>query len=182
VKNFKTKYGYFSEDGKEYIITTPRTPRPWVNILTNGDYGVIVSQAGSGYSWRANSQLNRITRWEQDLIKDEWGKYIYIRDNDSKKIWSAAWKPTCEEPDTYRCRHGIGYSVIESTVNGIASELTMFVPNDAPLEIWKLTLRNTSRKARRLSLFTYLEWNLGAAPDWQQYALCHKTLVGSAIE
>ncbi len=168
MKHFKTKYGYFSDDGSEYVVTTPRTPRPWVNILTNGDYGVIISQAGSGYSWRANAQLNRITRWEQDLIKDEWGKYIYIRDNDSKKIWSAAWKPTCEEPETYRCRHGIGYSVIESTVDGIASELTMFVPNGAPLEIWKLTLRNTSRKSRRLSLFTYLEWNLGAAPDWHR--------------
>ena len=89
MKRYKTKYGSFSSDGREYVITTPQTPRPWTNILTNGDYGAIVSQTGSGYSWRSNAQLNRISRWEQDLIKDEWGKYIYLRDNDTEAIWSA---------------------------------------------------------------------------------------------
>jgi cellobiose phosphorylase len=168
VKQYKTKYGSFSADGKEYVITTPETPRPWTNILTNGDYGVIVSQSGSGYSWRSNAQLNRISRWEQDLIKDEWGKYIYIRDNDSEKFWSAGWKPVCADPDRYLCRHGIGYTAIESLTNGIEAELLMFVPNDVPLEVITLKLVNRTKKTRHLSLFSYLEWNLGAAPDWHR--------------
>jgi cellobiose phosphorylase len=165
---YKTKYGYFTDDGKEYIITTPRTPRPWINVISNGDYGVIVSQTGSGYSWRTHAQLNRITRWEQDLIKDEWGKYIYIKDSESTKIWSAGWKPVCSEPDSYECRHGIGYSTIRSKNNGIESSLLIFVPFDEPLEIWKLTVRNTSRRKRTLELYTYFEWCLGATPDWHR--------------
>ncbi|HLP18563.1 MAG TPA: glycosyl transferase family 36 [Bacteroidota bacterium] len=168
MKQFKTKYGHFSDDGKEFIITTPRTPRPWANVVTNGDFGFIVSQTGSGYSWRSNAQLNRITRWEQDMIKDEWGKYLYVRDNDTEKFWSAAWKPVCAEPDEYEVRHGIGYTTIRSVTNGIETEIVMFVPNDAPVELWNVTVRNISRRARSLSLFTYFEWNLGAAPDWHR--------------
>lgn len=168
MKKFKTKYGYFDKGGKEYVITTPRTPRPWTNILTNGDFGCIVSQTGSGYSWKTNAQLNRITRWEQDLIKDEWGKYLYIRDDQTKRFWSAGWKPVCAEPEKYEVRHGMGYTSIISKNDGIQSDLVMFVPKDSPLEVWKVTLTNTKRKARSLSLFSYFEWNLGAAPDWHR--------------
>jgi len=167
LKSFKTKYGYFAENGREYVITTPRTPRPWINVMSNGDYGMIVSQTGSGYSWRTHAQLNRLTRWEQDLIKDEWGKYLYLRD-EKGNLWSAGWKPVCREPDHYTCRHGIGYSVIESSNFGIDSTLLMFVPNDEPLEIWKLTLQNLTNKPRTLQLYSYLEWGLGAAPDWHR--------------
>jgi cellobiose phosphorylase len=180
VKRYKTKYGSFSEDGREYVISTPETPRPWTNILTNGDYGAIVSQTGSGYSWRTNAQLNRISRWEQDLIKDEWGKYIYIRDDESEKIWSAGWKPTCAEPDAYQCRHGIGYTAIESLNHGIQSELLMFVPNGVPLEVLKVKLVNRTKQVRRLSLFSYLEWNLGAAPDWHREF--HKCFIHTKYE
>jgi cellobiose phosphorylase len=168
LKSYKNKYGYFSPETKEYVITSPRTPRPWVNIISNGDYGIAVSQTGSGYSWRTHAQLNRLTRWEQDLIKDEWGKYIYIRDADTGKFWSAGWKPVCTDPTRYTCRHGMGYTVIESLTNGIESELTVFVPHDEPVEIWKLRLKNNSRKARKLELYTYMEWCLGAAPDWHR--------------
>ena len=167
MKSFKTTYGHFSKDGKEYIITTPRTPRPWINVISNGDYGITVSQTGSGYSWRTHAQLNRITRWEQDLIKDEWGKYIYLRD-EKGNVWSAGWKPVCNEPDHYVCRHGIGYSVIESSNFGVDSTLLMFVPNAEPLEIWKLTLRNKTKKPRTLSLFSFFEWCLGQSPDWHR--------------
>lgn len=168
MKNYKNKYGYFSNETNEYVITGPRTPRPWVNVISNGDYGLVISQTGSGYSWRTHAQLNRITRWEQDLIKDEWGKYIYIRDAETGKFWSAGWKPVCAEPKRYTCRHGTGYTVIESLTDGIESELTVFVPNNEPLEIWKLRLKNNSRKQRKLQLFTYMEWCLGAAPDWHR--------------
>ncbi len=168
MKNFKTKYGYFANNGKEFVITNFNTPRPWTNILTNGDFGVIVSQSGGGYSWKSNAQLNRITRWEQDLIKDEWGKYLYIRDDVSKQFWSAGWKPVCTDPDFYEVRHGIGYSKITSRNQGIESELLMFIANDDPVELWKVTLKNTSKKERTLSLYSYFEWNLGAAPDWHR--------------
>ncbi len=166
-RQFATKFGHFSEDGREYIITTPSTPRPWINVISNSEYGVAFSQAGSGYSWRTHAQLNRLTRWEQDLIKDEWGKYIYVQD-DRGNVWSAGWKPVCADPDAYRCRHGIGYSVIESTYHGIDTSLTLFVPVDAPLELWLLTVRNRSRKKRTLRLNTYLEWGLGQSPDWHR--------------
>lgn len=167
MKKYTTRYGYFSKDGKEYIITTPRTPRPWINVISNGDYGITFSQTGSGYSWRTHAQLNRITRWEQDLIKDEWGKYIYLRD-EKGNVWSAGWKPVCTEPDFYECRHGIGYSVITSKNFGIETELLVFLPNEDPVEIWKLTIRNRSRKPRTINLYTFFEWALGRSPDWHR--------------
>jgi cellobiose phosphorylase len=167
MKTFKIKYGYFSAHGKEYVVPTPFTPRPWINVISNGDYGLTISQAGSGYSWRTHAQLNRLTRWEQDLLRDDWGKYIYLRD-ERGHLWSAGWKPVCQEPAKYRCRHGIGYTVIESSNFDIETEWLVFVPIDEPLEIWKLTLRNASRSTRRVTVATYLEWGLGAAPDWHR--------------
>lgn len=179
VKSFSTKYGHFSKDGSEYIITSPRTPRPWINVMSNGDYGLTISQTGSGYSWRTHAQLNRLTRWDQDLIKDEWGKYIYLRD-EKGNFWSAGWKPVCAEPDTYECRHGIGYSVITARNFGIETELTVFVPVDAPMEVWQLTIRNRTRRARHLHLSTYLEWGLGQAPDWHREF--HKSFIETAYQ
>lgn len=172
---FETKYGYFTDDGKEFVITTPKTPKPWINVISNGDYGMIISQSGSGYSWRTHASLNRITRWEQDLIKDEWGKYIYIKDETSGDFWSPSWKPTCKEPQEYEVRHGQGYSIFETKYFDIKTNLTMFVSKDDPVEIWKLTIKNTSEKERKLSVYTYLEWNLGAAPDWHREF--HKTFI-----
>lgn len=179
MKAFSTKYGHFSDDGKEYVITSPRTPRPWINVISNGDYGITVSQAGSGYSWRTHAQLNRVTRWEQDLIKDEWGKYLYLTD-EAGHVWSAGWKPVCSEPTAYRCRHGVGYSVIESLNHGIASELLIFVPNEEPMEIWKLTLTNRSRRTRRLKIVSYLEWGLGQSPDWHREF--HRSFIETRFE
>ncbi|MBI5474776.1 MAG: glycosyl transferase family 36, partial [Ignavibacteriae bacterium] len=167
MKTFKTKYGHFSKDGNEYILTTPRTPRPWINVISNGDYGLTISQTGSGYSWRTHAQLNRITRWDQDLIKDEQGKYIYIHD-EKGNIWSAGWKPVCIEPESYRCCHGIGYSIIEANYFGVETNLLVFIPNDEPVEIWQLTLRNRTKKPKTLSLFSFFEWGLGQAPDWHR--------------
>ena len=162
-KLFKTKYGYFAQDGKEYVITRPDTPRPWVNILSNGDYGMIISQTGSGFSFRGNASLRQINTWVQDLIKDDYGKFIYIRDNDSDKIWSVSWKPTCAKFDSYEVRHGIGYTLIQNRINGIESEILQFIPLDEPAEIWRVTLRNKTNRKRTLSLFTYFELCLGAA-------------------
>ncbi len=164
-KLFTNKYGYFTADGSEYVITDPRTPRPWINVISNGDYAFMVSQTGGGYSWRGNAQENRITRSFQDLIKDNWGKYIYIRDEEEGDFWSAGWKPVNREPQFFETRHGIGYSILKQKVNEISSSLKMFVVPDNPVEIWQLEVVNESDRERILNIFTYFEWNLGVGPD-----------------
>ncbi len=161
-------YGHFSDDGREYIITRPDTPMPWINVLTNGDYGLTLSQTGGGYSWRGHASLNRLTRWSQDLVCDDWGKYLYIRDADSGDFWSAAWQPAGQLLAGYRVRHGFGYTTIEWQRDTLGGALTTFVPLGDPCELWLLRLENHGPRPRRLQLFTYLEWLLGAAPDWHR--------------
>lgn len=163
----KTPFGFFSPDGTEYVITTPETPRPWINVISNGDYGLTISQTGGGYSWRTHAQLNRLTRWDQDLIRDEWGKYIYLRD-DRGNVWSAGWKPVGTPPEQYRCRHGIGYTTIEARNFGVDTALTVFVTPEDPAEVWILRIRNMSRRKRRIDTYSYFEWGLGLAPDWHR--------------
>ena len=87
---YANRYGYFTEDGKEFVITDPFTPRPWVNVISNGDYSIIVSQTGGGFSFRDNAEQNRLTRLYQDIIKDNWGKYFYIRDKKTGKYFSTS--------------------------------------------------------------------------------------------
>ncbi|WDU82863.1 hypothetical protein [Caloramator sp. Dgby_cultured_2] len=164
-KLFESKYGYFANGGREYVITNPKTPRPWVNVISNGDYSMIVSHTGSGYSWRGNAGQNRITRSFQDLIKDSWGKYVYIRDIDSKKFWSAAWKPVMAEYQEYEVVHGIGYSIFKHKVDNILSTMKVFVVPNYPVEIMEITLTNLDDKKRNLDITTYFEWVLGNFPD-----------------
>jgi len=168
-------YGSFSADGAEYVITRADTPMPWINVLTNGDYGLTLSQAGSGYSWRTHASLNRLTRWEQDLVRDEWGKYLYLRDAESGAFWSPTWQPCGAALDEYRVRHGLGYSVIEGQRDAIRSAVTYFVPPDAPCEIWLLRLENAGDRPRALQITSYFEWLLGAAPDWHREF--HRTFI-----
>lgn len=162
---FESRYGYFSADGREYIITTPFTPRPWGNVISNGDYAIAVSQNGSGYSWRGNAGQNRITRSFQDLIRDNWGKYFYIRDLERNTYWSATYKPVMAQPDLYEVAHGIGYTRFHQSIHEITSEMTVFVATDAPLEIMQLRLTNSGTEPRRLDVTSYAEWGLGFAPD-----------------
>jgi len=175
MKKFETKYGYFADDGKEYVITDFRTPRPWVNVISNGYYGLVVSQLNGGFSWVDNSNLNRLTRWSQDLISDNWGKYIYFRDDESGEFWSPTVRPVMKEPDAYECRHGTGYTIFKTINYNIQSTLRIFVPRNHNLEIWTLSLRNLDRKPRRISIYTYFEWCLGAAPD--HHREFHKTFL-----
>ncbi len=162
---FSNPYGHFAQDGREYIITTPLTPRPWCNIISNGDYSLMVSQTGSGYSWRGNAGQNRITRAFQDLVKDNWGKYFYIRDLQTGRYWSATYKPVMHPYDEYRVVHGLGYSRFLQSINGIRSELTVFVSARDPVEVWELRLTNTGITPRSLDVTSYAEWLLGFAPD-----------------
>lgn len=159
-KRFANRYGYFTEDGGEYVITSPRTPRPWVNINCNERYGYIVSQTGGGFSWYGNSQLSRLTGWYQDLIRDSYGKYVYLRDDESGKVWSTTWKPTCVDYEWYEARYGLGYTKFTTVYDRIRSEQLMFVPREDSCEIWQVTLGNESGKNRELSVFPFFEWIL----------------------
>ena len=174
-KKFESPYGYFSADGREYVITRPDTPRPWANVISNGDYGLIETQTGSGFSWRENSNLSRVTRWDQDLIRDNWGKYIYLRDKDNGDYWSGTWKPCMPKYDFFEVRHGQGYSVLSSKLYGIRFEKTVFVDVEDPVEVWKVVLTNESGKKRRLSLFSYFDWCLGNWSDTHREF--HKTFI-----
>ncbi|HXV28678.1 MAG TPA: hypothetical protein VD913_06915, partial [bacterium] len=179
-RKFESKYGYFTEDGREYVITRPDTPRPWVNVICNGDYGLVETQTGSGFSWRDNSNLARITRWDQDLILDNWGKYIYVRDQEDGEFWSATWKPCRPHFDFYEVRHGQGYSVLTSLYRGIRTEKTIFVDVEEPVEVWQVVLTNESKKVRKLSLFTCFDWLLGNAADTHREF--HKTFIETEID
>ena len=179
-KIFESDYGYFTEDGREYVITTPYTPRPWGNVISNGDYAMMVSQTGSGYSWRNNAGQNRITRSFQDLIKDNWGKYLYIRDLKRDMYWSAAYKPVMHPYQRFQVIHGIGYSRFIQQVEDIESVLTVFVAADAPVEIMQLTLTNLGDEARELDVTSYAEWGLGFAPD--EHREFHKLFIETAAD
>ncbi len=177
---FECKYGYFSDDGREYCITTPFTPRPWGNIISNGDYSLMISQNGSGYSWRGNAGQNRITRSFQDLIKDNWGKYLYLRDRKSGTFWSATFKPVMRSYEEFLTVHGVGYSRFVQVVEGIRSELTVFVAPDAPVEFLQLTLTNTGDAVRELDVISYAEWALGFAPD--EHREFHKLFIDTSAD
>ncbi|MGE5401667.1 MAG: GH36-type glycosyl hydrolase domain-containing protein [Ignavibacteriales bacterium] len=177
---FETKYGCFSPDGSEYIIKTPVTPKPWINVISNGDYGFIVSQAGGGFSWQTHSEFNRITRWHQDLIKDDWGKYIYVRDNKTGEIWSPAWMPVKTELDSYECRHGFGYSRFTTEYKGIKIIMTLFAAMNDNLEIWDLRLENNSQEKADLSFYNYFEWCLGSSSDFHREF--HRTFIETKFD
>lgn len=161
----ENKYGYFTEDGKEFVITNPYTPRPWINVISNGDYSLIVSQMGGGFSFRGNAEQNRITRLYQDIVKDNWGKYFYIRDKQTGKYWSAALNPIKKGADSYTVRHGLGYTQITRVSGGVESNLTVFVSRNKPMEYALLTLKDVSGTARKLDVTGYFEWALGIAYD-----------------
>jgi cellobiose phosphorylase len=172
---FETKYGFFSDDGNEYVIKTYRTPKPWINVLSNGSYGLVISQTGGGFSWHTHSEFNRLNRWHQDLIKDDWGKYFYIRNNDTGEIWSPTWMPVKTEPDAFECSYGFGYAKFKSVFKDTAVMLTVFIPINENLEIWNFEIENQSDKKVNLSICSYFEWCLGSSAD--HHREFHKTFL-----
>ncbi len=161
-------FGCFSEDGLEYIIDSPKTPRPWVNVLGNGRYGAVISQAGGGFSWLDNCQLFRLTRWEQDLVQDRQGRFLYVQDLDrSEDIWSTTFQPTRID-GSYRVRHGLGYSVFESSYRDISIEQTVFVPLQETCEVWLVEIENQRPTTAKLRLASYIEWHLGSVGEWHR--------------
>lgn len=156
------KYGHFSKDGKEFIITNPATPRPWINYLTNEEYCAVISQNAGGYSFYKDCRTDRILRWlPGNWHFDRPGRYIYMRDKKSKKCWSASYQPLRVKPSFYEARHGLGYTITNTTYNGINIQITFFVPVKETCEIWLVKITNKSNKTRHLEAFPYVEWLLG---------------------
>lgn len=179
-KKFETKYGYFNERGDEYIIKTYRTPKPWINVISNGVYGLTISQAGGGFSWNEHSEFNRITRWHQDLVQDNWGKYIYIKNNATGEVWSPTFQPVKKELNKFECVHGFGYTKFNSVYKGIEISLTIFIPFDESIEIWDLQVNNRTRKTVELSFYTYFEWCLGSSAD--HHREFHKSFLETSFD
>ena len=158
------KYGYFDDARREYVITTPKTPLPWINYLGCSDFFSLVSNTCGGYSFYKDAKLLRITRYRyNDIPYDTNGKYYYIKDGDT--VWNPGWKPTQTDLDAYECRHGMGYSRFNSSKDGIAADLLAFVPMGDSCEINQLTLTNESENVKNLQLFSYVEFCLWNAMD-----------------
>ncbi|MEK7092390.1 MAG: hypothetical protein AAB907_02085, partial [Patescibacteria group bacterium] len=159
-----SKYGYFSPDGREYIITRPDTPRPWINYLTNGKFTSLTSATGGGFSFYIDPGFNRITRGipGDTTLSDRPGRYIYLRDNDTGEYWSANWQPVMKTAEFWEARIGLGYNKISSINSKIQCDITYFVPLDENLEIWDIKIRNLSDRKRNISVTSYVEWVLGS--------------------
>lgn len=153
------KYGYFDDEHREYVITRPDTPAPWVNYLGSPEYGAIISNNAGGYSFAKSGANGRILRYVFNNF-DEPGRYIYIRDNASGDYWSASWQPVGKDLESYKsqCRHGIGYTKMLADYADIHSEALYYVPNGKSHEVWALTVTNQSDKARELTLTGYAEF------------------------
>lgn len=158
------KFGFFDDINQEYVITTPKTPFPWINYLGSNDYYSIISNTSGGYSFYKDARLRRLTRYRYNNIPlDSNGKYFYIKDGDT--IWSPAWKPAQTELDSYQCRHGLGYSRFISTKKNIQASLLFFIPNEDSVEIQRLTIENKDSEEKCITLFSFVEWSLWNALD-----------------
>ncbi|HNX93607.1 MAG TPA: hypothetical protein PKL14_00470 [Holophaga sp.] len=160
------QYGHFDDARREYIITRPDTPLPWINYIGCQAYFGLISNTAGGYSFYKDARLRRITRYRYNNVPlDFGGRYVYVRDNISGEYWSPSWQPTRTELEDYECRHGMGYSVIGSKHNGIEARTRYLVPMDENLEIWQMTVTNHRDTPAELSLFSIIEFCLWDAQD-----------------
>lgn len=158
-----SKYGRFSKDNREFVITRPDTPAPWANYLTNGKYHALISHTGGGVSFYESPRDSRITRWRYNgLPMDRPGRYIYLRENPGGHYWSLSWQPTCPELDKYECHHGQNYTRVVSQYRGVETEVTYFVGQDN-LEIWRFKIKNLTERKKKYDLFASVELCLGHA-------------------
>ena len=160
------KYGYFDDPNREYVITRPDTPLPWINYLGCQAYFGIISNTAGGYSFYRDARLRRLTRYRYNNAPfDFGGRFIYLRDDASGEFWSPSWQPTRRNLQNYVCRHGMGYTVISSEYGGIEASTRYLVPLDENLEIWQLTVTNRRQRAADLSVFSSIEFCLWDAQD-----------------
>ena len=177
----ETEYGYFDEAAREYVITRPDTPTPWLNYIGEGRYGGIVSNTGGGFSFDRDPRNRRVTRYRYNSVPvDQPGRYVYLRDQETGEYWSPTAAPVRRDLEAYECRHGTAYTRIASRYRGIEAEVLYFVPlgpadEPAPCELWRLRLRNAGPGPRRLRSFSYAEFSFPDAfndltnLDWAQH-------------
>ncbi len=162
------KYGFFDDAALEYVITTPKTPLPWINYLGNKEFFSLISNTCGGYTFFKDAKLLRLTRYRYNNVPyDNNGKYFYIKDTTDSEavVWNPGWQPVKTALDKYECRHGLGYSTFTSTKNDVEAKVLTFVPMNDNCEISKVTITNNKDKAAKLSLFSYVEWCLWNADD-----------------
>jgi len=158
------KYGYFDDENREYVITNPKTPYPWINYLGNEDFFSLTSNTGGGYTFYKDAKFRRLTRYRYNNIPaDNGGKYFYIKDGDT--IWSPGWKPVKTELDHYECRHGMSYTKYKGSKNRVEAEVLQFIPLGFWGEIQKVRLKNSSSDRKKIKLFSFIEWCLWNAED-----------------
>ncbi|MFX1298142.1 MAG: glycosyl transferase, partial [Promethearchaeota archaeon] len=160
------KYGYFNDKKKEYVITRPDTPLPWINYLGCESYFGIISNTAGGFSFYKDARLRRLTRYRYNNVPTDFGgRYLYIRDNKKKQFWSPTWQPTRCKLDHYKCRHGLGYTIISSIYKDIKAKIRYIVPLGDDLEIWQLSIKNHRKNPVDLSIFSCIEFCLWDAKD-----------------
>ncbi len=158
------KYGYFDDAKREYVITTPKTPLPWINYLGCESFFSLMSNTCGGYCFYKDAKLLRVTRYRYNNVPyDTGGHYYYINDNGT--IWNPGWQPTKTELDEYSCRHGMGYSIFTGKKNDVKTEVTAFVPIGNNCEVHKVTVSNDGAEAKSLKLFSFVEFCLWNAMD-----------------
>jgi cellobiose phosphorylase len=160
------KFGFFDDERREYVITTPETPWPWINYLGNEDFFSLISNTAGGYSFYKDARFRRLTRYRYNNVPmDNGGRYFYI--NDGETIWSPGWKPVKTKLDKYECRHGLSYTKIRGVKNGLDAEVLFFVPLKSWCEVQKMKLTNTSGEKKKFKFFSFQEWCLWNAEDDQ---------------
>jgi cellobiose phosphorylase len=161
------RYGRFSASKNEYVIERPDTPTPWMNYISNMEgYCGIVSQTGGGFSFFGDPRDRRITKYRYNNVPvDRPGRYFYIRDDSDGFYWSPTWQPVQRDYESFKCTHGLGYTVIESALRGLESTVTYFVPVSGSVEAWRLKLRNTTNSEFTLSIYSYSEFTLWCEPE-----------------
>ena len=158
------KFGHFDDARKEYVITTPQTPLPWINYLGSEDFFSLVSNTAGGYSFYRDARMRRLTRYRYNSSPlDMDGHHIYIKDGDT--VWNPGWQPTKTELDSYACRHGLGYTILEGEKNGVSAAQELFVPTGDACELDRLTLKNKTDAIKELDVFSYVEFCLWDAID-----------------
>ncbi len=160
------RYGSFDDARREYVITRPDTPLPWINYLGSEAFFGLISNTAGGYAFYRDARLRRLTRYRyNNAPPDNGGRYLYLRDDATGDYWSPSWMPTRTDLDDYTCRHGMGYTIIESACRGVRAATRTFVPVGADLEIWQTTITNERGEPAALSLFGTVEFCLWDAYD-----------------
>ncbi|MCQ2115532.1 MAG: glycosyl transferase [Bacteroidales bacterium] len=165
----KRQYGHFEDLTREFVITDPATPWPWINYLGTQEFFSLISGTAGGYSFCRDAKFRRITRYRYNGVPmDAGGRYFYIKDG--SKVWNPGWKPCKTRLDSYECRHGMGYSRITGSLDGIEASVLFFVPVDLKCEVQKMTLRNNGKEKKSFSLYSFEEWCLwNAATDMENF-------------